>query len=178
MPSTTKRLFFALWPDERLRRDLADLGRTFTRRRGRATRPENLHITLVFLGDVELERIDCVQQAGVETVAPGFQLTLDETGSQRRSGLIWCGASVVPEGLQTLVGGLNRNLFHCGFKPDPRPFWAHATLARKARPIPRTPLDTPLIWTVGEFVLVESVLERTGAIYSILDRWPLAGDAS
>ena len=167
--SATRRLFFALWPDTELRGRLASLGRDLAGRAGRPTRVDNLHATLAFLGEVETPRLDCIRQAAAAVMAPAFALSLDQTGCQRRSGLIWCGASVVPEGLQSLVGGLNSHLFRCGFQPEPRPFWAHVTLARKARPVPRA----PLAWRVGEFVLVESILDRSGASYLILDRWPL-----
>jgi 2'-5' RNA ligase len=47
------RLFFACWPDAALQEQLAQLGRQLQRQSGgKPSRRENLHLTLVFLGDV------------------------------------------------------------------------------------------------------------------------------
>ena len=65
-------------------------------------------------------------------------------------------------------------LADCGFEPERRPYAAHVTLARKARPLRFQELQRPLSWLVGDFVLVAS---RTGGEpprYRVLKRWRLA----
>ncbi|MDH5265059.1 MAG: RNA 2',3'-cyclic phosphodiesterase, partial [Betaproteobacteria bacterium] len=58
------RLFFALWPDAAARAALADLARaTANRYGGRAVPAANLHLTLVFLGEVDPARIAALRRA-------------------------------------------------------------------------------------------------------------------
>ena len=65
----TTRLFFALWPDPATRKRLTALQHTFSGQPGRFNHPHDLHTTLVFLGPVEAERMECVI-AAAERVSP------------------------------------------------------------------------------------------------------------
>lgn len=168
-----ERFFFALWPGAaqrlglvRVRRDLPDHG-------GRDTHPEDLHLTLFFLGELDVERRACAEAAADGVQGMAFSLTLDRVGAFPRARILWCGASESPPPLLDLVEALNDGLRGCGLRPERRPYVAHATLARKARPLPARSLDDPIRWPVKEFVLAAG---REGAPprYRVLRRWPLA----
>lgn len=168
----TERLFFALWPGEEQRSALARLQRD-SLRHGRETHPEDLHVTLVFLGDVIPEQRACAEAAADRVKGQPFRLVLDRIGSFPRARVVWCGASEHPQGLMDLVGALNRELLGCGFRPERRPYTAHVTLARNARPVEARALDRPIDWEVAEVVLV---MTGTGPPprYRIVRRWSLA----
>ena len=62
-PQPKLRLFFACWPDAALQEQLAQLGRQLQRQcGGKPSRRENLHLTLVFLGDVDSADLPQLQQ--------------------------------------------------------------------------------------------------------------------
>lgn len=168
----TERLFFAFWPGAEQRLALSRIQQELPRRHFRATHPSDLHITLVFLGDVTPDQRACAEAAAARVTGKPFRLLLDRIGSFPRAGVIWCGPSERPQALLDLAGALNRELLSCGFRPESRPYAPHTTLARKARPIEARVLDDPVVWPVQEFVLV---ITETGAPprYRVVRRWPL-----
>lgn len=172
-----ERLFFALWPGEEQRSRLLGVLSALPKHHGREPDPEDLHITLAFLGDVDPERRACAERAADAVRGDPFALLIDRVGYWPRPRILWCGASDRPEPLLRLLGDLNRGLHVCGFVPDRRPFVPHVTLARKARPIDPRPVDPPLVWAVDAFALVVS---RPGErpSYQVLRRWALSYDAS
>jgi len=121
---------------------------------GRKTHPEDLHLTLVFLGDLGVEGRACAEEvAGRIRVAP-FALKLDRLGGFPRARILWCGASERPRSLLDLVQALNNGLAGCGFRPERRTFRPHVTLARKAWPLPMRGVEPPVVWPVSGFALV------------------------
>ena len=149
----------------RARRDLPRYG-------GRDTHPQDLHLTLFFLGELDAERRACVEEAADGVQGDAFPLVLDRIGSFPRARILWCGASQSPRPLLALVGALNAVLRRCGFGPERRPYVPHATLARKARPLPARDLDHPISWQVSAFVLAASQ-EGGPPRYRVLRRWAL-----
>ncbi len=168
-----ERLFLALWPDPGVRRGLLGIRDGLSGFRGRPTHPEDMHITLVFLGQVEQQRRACVEQVAAAVRGRPFELQIDQVGFWGRPRILWSGPSTVPEELKQLVQEFKITLADCGFEPERRPYAAHVTLARKARPVGFQELERPLSWPVEEFVLVAS---RTGGDpprYRVLKRWRL-----
>jgi 2'-5' RNA ligase len=171
MPAKSRRLFLALWPDVGLRAQLAALSGTLTG--GRKVHPDNLHLTLIFLGATDNERLLCYEQALRELAVPPLILRLDRLAALSRSGILWLGASRVPPELSNLVQDLNSRLQSCGFSPERRPFQAHITLARDfTGPAPPTELERPLVWRTEQVVLAESLQTERGVSYALLARWP------
>lgn len=142
-------------------------------RRARAVAPANWHVTLAFLGDTAPERRAAYEDAAGTVVGRPFDLALDRFGYFHRARILWIGAGEVPPALAALHADLNAALAECGHEPDPRPFKAHVTLARKMPPPGGLPAPEPVQWPVGEFCLVRSTLDRTGAWYEVLRRFPL-----
>lgn len=167
-----ERLFFALWPGEDQRRALAAVQRKLDLPRGRLAHPEDIHLTLVFLGPASADQRQCAEAAAGRVKRAPFELNLDRLGSFPRARVIWCGTEAVAPSLAALVEDLRLELGGCGFQLDQRPFKAHATLVRKAPPLPSRPLEPPIPWPVAEFVLAFGQ-EGPPPRYRILRRWPL-----
>lgn len=168
------RLFFALWPDGRIRERLAALAADLPLRGGRRVRPENLHLTLAFLGEVPAAQAACLEAAAAGVRAAPFELVLDRLGGFGRTRVVWLGCRHQPEPLLALVRALNQALAEgCGYLPEARPFAAHLTVARRARHPPRPQDVGPVPWPVSEFVLVESDLDPEGVRYRLRRTYPL-----
>jgi 2'-5' RNA ligase len=166
------RLFFAIWPDAPSRAALAALAAgAATRAGGRPVPAANLHLTLVFLGEVDTPRIGDLVAAAGGLPAPAFTIVLDTIGGFRRSGVAWAGCREPAKELLGLQAGLDRRVREAGFHPDARPFAPHLTLARRVRaPVTPRPIDA-IAWRVSSFALVES--GRTESAYRTLAEWPL-----
>ena len=168
------RVFFALWPDEAVRGELARAARALHAAcGGRVARPENVHLTLVFLGDVERGRLDALREAASAVRAPAHDLPLERFGWFRRNRVAWAGPERTPAETLELVHGLEAALKQARFAFDARPYEAHITLLRKAECGKDLPKIAPIRWAAREFVLVESELNAGGSIYRITGRWAL-----
>ena len=171
----TRRLFFALCPDEPCRRTLAlGMRRALPRGAGRPVPAVNLHLTLVFLGRTEETAMDCVLQAGGRVRAASFQLVLGHVGYWARPRVLWLGPRQTPAALFALVAAVRDSLRTCGLGLTPRPYQAHMTLLRKAQPPRATIHFPPLVWALRRFSLMESVAQDGGVCYQELRSWPLS----
>lgn len=169
----TQRLFFALWPQQALREELARLARRVVGKQGKRVRPENLHLTLTFLGSMTLKQRACVDAAAGAIEGTPFELQLERIGYWPRPRVIWLAPRETPSPLVDLVWQLNKKLKVCGHQPELRPYQAHMTLARKAAG-PFSPAQVaPLVWRVDHFCLVRSTTASGGVEYRVLGAWPL-----
>lgn len=111
---------------QRLTADLAAAALT-----ARPTRPENHHLTLVFLGEQPDEKPFCELLRQLD--APGFTMRQSALGCFRRDGgdLWWLGLQPQPR-LQALYRQLSAALTATGFAVDRRPYRPHLTLLREA----------------------------------------------
>lgn len=171
-----RRLFFALWPEASARDDLACAMQGLKPRlAARWVKPQNLHITLAFLGDVETARLDAAMAAADRVQAPGFELMLDRIEYWRRPQVLCLSPTVTASALERLAADLAGQLREAGFELDLRPYRAHLTLARDAQSLPADArLEQPIRWQSTTFVLAESRLDRQGVFYGILKSWPLS----
>ncbi|HEX9050896.1 MAG TPA: RNA 2',3'-cyclic phosphodiesterase [Anaeromyxobacter sp.] len=188
-----RRLFVALDPPEPVRRRLAALGVELRRtagRRGEEVRwvpPENVHLTLQFLGAVPEERVGAIEGAIRAAAAAARTLSLELKGAggfpnARRPRVVWAGVGGETEALAALAADLGRRLAPLGFPPEERPFSAHLTLgrARDGRGAPglagalaqaAEAGGTP--WRAAEVALFESHLSPKGPRYEVILRAPL-----
>jgi 2'-5' RNA ligase len=100
--------------------------------------PENYHLTLRFIGEVESWRAQEVDDALAGIRAPGFELSLRGLGTFEKGGRIsalWVGAEK-NEGLAFLQAKVETALQRAGFEPERRRFAPHVTLARTERAAP------------------------------------------
>lgn len=169
-----KRLFFALWPDEVVRKALAGCALQRAGRHARPVHRDDVHMTLQFLGNVPEERVPILEKAASELVAPEIRITLTHLGCWPRPRVAWCAPDETPAALTKLVKDLGGLLADVGYAPERRPYSPHITLARKVRSMPGTRLAKPIEWTAHEFVLVESRSVAEPPRYRVLTRWALS----
>lgn len=188
------RLFVALEPPDAVRRRVAALAVELRRAAGRAADdvrwvpPENVHLTLQFLGAVPEERVADVEAAVRAAAGQARPLSLEVKGvggfpNARRPRVVWAGLQGDTEALAGLVRDLGRRLAPLGFPPEDRAFSAHLTLgrARDARGAPglagslaHAAEAPPAPWRAGELVLVESHLSPRGPRYEAIARAPFS----
>ena len=168
------RLFFALWPDERIRNGLFRVAQaTQPECGGRLMRRENLHQTVVFVGTVADSALPALKAAGASLDLPAFTLQFGRIRYWRHNRIVWAAPLVTPEPLGNLVKALEARIAAAGIDYDHRDYQPHVTLIRDARsPADLTPLDFE--WRVRDFTLIESAHDGRGVIYRVIARWPLA----
>ena len=169
----TQRLFFALWPPAELSHELYRLAGNSLRDDGRRVAPENIHLTLAFLGSVDALFRECAEQAAAAIRGGSFTLRLEQLGSWPKSGILWVGPGQTPAPLLDLVRQLNAALAGCGYEAEERPYAAHLTLARKVYAHHAPHAVEPRAWEIDRFHLVQSRTHADGARYEILGTWEL-----
>ena len=101
--------------------------------------PENLHLTIWFLGEVSDERTPPILESlSVDFAEPAFVLRLAGLGMFPPSGsprVVWMGVAKGMEALGRLHEAVGERLAPWGFKPERRPYSAHLTLARIKEPL-------------------------------------------
>src|SRR4051794_10491830 len=168
------RLFFALWPDEGIRNELFRVAQaTQPGSGGRVMRRENLHQTLVFVGNVADSELPALKAAAAPLELPAFTLHFGRMRYWRHNRIVWAAPLVMPEPLGRLVKALEARIAAAGIEYDDRDYQPHITLIRDARsPAELMPLDFE--WRVRDFTLIESAHDGRGAIYRVIARFPLA----
>ncbi len=155
------RLFFACWPPAGTAQALAAWAREAQRESGgRAVRPENVHLTLAFLGDADPA---AAAAHGAAVRAPALDFMLDEVRFRTHQRILWAAPAQTPPALAALAQALG----------EKRPFAAHVTLVRHARHGRRLPPFAAVDWPVREFALVNSTLGSLGPSYEVLARYAL-----
>jgi 2'-5' RNA ligase len=191
----TRRLFFALWPDEAMQAALADATHPILATAdGAAVPARNFHFTLAFLGAVPESRARELGEIATR-VASAFQevaavrgaraaasashantearsadapiiITLDRIEHWHKSQILCATSTAEPVEAIALAETLKRQLTENGFAPDLKPFRAHATLARKVRHVTRDRDMPPVHWSFHECRLIESETRPSGSLYS------------
>lgn len=192
-PSKMLRAFIAVEIPADLRARIAQATASLRQSVGaRAVRwvaPENIHLTLKFLGDVSpenLTRLEQVIRHEAGNHAP-FDLTLRGLGcfpNPRRPRVLWVGLEA-PPALEKLQRNLNLSTARLGYTDEDRPFAPHLTLGRvnpQADAHSLATLRAALEDThtqpaqtahIAEICLFQSDLRPTGAVYTPLMRAPL-----
>lgn len=176
--SANQRVFFAIWPDVATRAALAELAiDVAATAHGRAAALERLHLTLAFIGEVDIARVPQLMAIGAETAAQAIpcSLTLHRLGYFRDAGVAWIGTDRIPDALLALANDLQSRLASAGFPVDTRPYQPHLTLARRCRNRPVGFAPPTLAWDVRAMTLHASKLGREGPSYTELGRWRLGG---
>ncbi len=148
------------------------------------TEEKNLHVTLIFLGEVQAEEVPAVCRIATEAVqgVGPFRMSVEGLGcfpNPRRPRIIWIG---VGEGTQEIVrihDALEPPLMDLGYRREDRKYTPHITLGRVKSDRPTDRLAKLLAqhagWKGGETVAREihvmgSELTRDGPVYTILGR--------
>ena len=171
------RLFFALWPDEGERNALARLLPPPGGRGGaRPTAPENLHLTMAFLGMQPARVLPALESLLQAIHLPELSLRFDCCGAFPRAQISWVGMRHPPPALLQLQAELAAALGQCGIGHDKESaFRPHVTLARNAGAAPAGP-PPDLLWQAPRLALVQSTTTPHGPIYQVLALRSPAGD--
>lgn len=169
MSESIERLFFALWPDDSVRYHLTETYHKIDEfsGQGRLVDPENLHMTLHFLGNIPLNSIDCFLSQAEKVRSPVFKLTLNQMGYFKKPRVVWIGCESIPQALTNLHTVLGKMIIPCGYNTEQRPYRPHITMARKIHYSPEEKDIEGFDWTVTRFVLVLSRNLRGGIQYRI-----------
>lgn len=163
------RLFFALWPNADVTRQLSEIGRRLNLERdARRVEPKNYHVTLAFVGEVPATELAVLQHVGRCCHAPQFTLTCDSIEFWREPRVVVAAAQAVPPALLDLWSRLNDA---CSL-PHER-LRAHVTLARKVAQAPVPQAMSPVVWRAETFSLVRSDTGGAQSAYTVVDTWPL-----
>jgi 2'-5' RNA ligase len=184
-----KRIFIAVKADagEILLNTVTSLKQRLSDESIKWTKLENIHITLVFLGDTEDEKISVVSQMLNEkcTGFGPFDLTLQGTGVFRNYSnprVLWIGIEP-SEKLGQLQAIVSNGLINIGITADLQPFNPHLTLGRIKKINDITALKLLIeeyrysIFQkvhVEEVILYESILQQSGPIYKPIGKYSLA----
>ena len=197
----TLRTFIAIELDQELKATLADIQ---ARLRGvvppRAVRwvqLEGIHLTLKFLGDTPLDKVEQVKSALVQAAGqiPAFTVTVGGVGcfpDARRPRVVWVGVQEPSGSLARLWQAVESHVAPLGFPIERRPFSPHLTLGRvqryassaEVRDIGQsvTALAAEMAgvhddMAVGTVAYIKSDLRPTGAVYTTLAEARLQGRA-
>lgn len=177
------RLFIAIELPDEIRAALAAVQNDLRRAQADVawTKPDNQHLTLKFLGEVEAPRVPSIIAACQQAVAGiyPFTISLRDTGAfpnLRGPRVLWAGLDQGTAELRQLHAQLEAQLAQSGFAKDDRAFKPHLTLGRvkSMKNVPAlvarltsTPLPA-LAFTAAEIVLMQSQLHPAGSIYTPL----------
>jgi 2'-5' RNA ligase len=160
------RVFFALVPDSATRASLGVLARDVAvRTGGRAIVDPNIHLTLAFVGNVGIDRIDVLRDVVDALPREEFVLVLDCVGTFRHSEIAWIAPSQVPAALTELQSRIVAVLAKNDFRIEDRPFHAHVTLARRCTRHIAKARSIPIEWRVDRVALLASIAGNRGVCY-------------
>jgi RNA 2',3'-cyclic 3'-phosphodiesterase len=179
------RCFVAVETSPSARAQLGDLLRQLGRTPGpvRWGKPDQMHLTLAFLGEVPQAFVDSATQRLGPAAARfrRFEARLGGLGAfpdAKRARIVWVGVGQGRDELCALQAGVVAALRTVGFRPESRPFSPHLTIGRVKIPADLGPALQARFesetFTVGRVVLFRSVLQPAGPIYSVLSEFPLS----
>ncbi len=148
-------------------------------------RPDGMHLTLKFLGNIPVSRVAPLAECLGPVVAKAqpFPLQLAELGmfpNHRAPRVLWAGTSGDLEALSNLQQAAENAITGLGHQAEERPFRPHITLGRPRRSLSDTRRarigqavselapPTPVVWKVESVEVMQSELHPSGARYTVL----------
>jgi len=142
-------------------------------------KPENIHLTLKFLGDVPQSRIESIKRAAERAAGSSSLFEIEARGagcfpSPRNPRVLWVGLSHLPDELKRLHAKIEDELSREGFAREQKKFSPHLTIGRI-----RSPQNTSLVaekliaggfepvrFQANEIIVMRSDLDPSGSIYT------------
>lgn len=184
------RTFVAIFPPLAVRMATLTRAREIVRQssgdhpgnRLRWARPENVHLTLKFLGDIREEALEDLRAllgeacAGRRSFDVGL-LGLGAFPSARHARILWAGVGAGSEELRSLAADLDAAFAPLGFEREKRSYNPHLTLGRiRGRPASldlSSPETRELRFRAQRVELVKSTLTSEGAVYKTIETFAL-----
>ena len=187
-----KRLFLGIAPNHVQNTQLSTL-QTVLSSDGKSVSPTNFHMTLAFLGPLDihdqykLQHMLDLRHASLAQRWPQFSVTLDTLTLWRKPQVLCLSGNVQDPHLQLIIDDCRSLIGQIGIdKPikqhteqtkasvqQAKPFTPHISLFRKAKLLPVQPLSVSLTLTPKQVHLYASVSTLTGVEYQILQSWNL-----
>ncbi len=184
------RLFVAVDLSDELRSSVSKVSNALSAIRGvKAVEVENLHITLMFLGEVEERKVDAVKDALSKVEFEPFRISLRGVGFFPPRGaprVVWVGVSEGEDELRALADSVAAKLKRFGFKRD-KDFAAHVTVGRVKRRESAGDVRESVAefknadfgsMIVDSFRLKQSILKPTGPVYRDVEVYAAKGGKS
>lgn len=182
-----KRIFTAVDISEAARRKVSvyieSLRRQFPALRVGWDKPEKLHLTLKFLGDINDERLGKLTAAAANAAREisAFKLRISGTGvfpNPRKARVLWLGVEDAQGNLRKLNEALENECERLGFAREKRDFKAHLTIARLREPEKSKSLAeahlrenfAAIEFDVSEMVIYQSELSPQGSRYTVVSK--------
>ncbi len=191
IPISSVRLFIAIEISQDVRAALAALLKEFRAMAPQVkwVRPENMHLTLKFLGETDSSKLTAMQ-AVLSAIRSSQPNTLHFRGlgffpNAKRARVLWAGMEASPN-LPALATEIDQAMHKLGFPLEDRPFTPHMTLARFQPPGLPPKLAAAAQESASrefgsliarEFHLIESKLKPAGAEYTTLRSFPFVAEA-
>lgn len=167
-----RRIFLACFPPASVAERICDVGEAIVSD-GRLLHPNQIHLTLAFLGNQPGSVVDALQHTARRHDLSGGCLRLERAGYFQRPAIAWLGPARTPDFLGELAAHVETVCHRAGVAMDGRRWRPHVSVARKTTAPRRSLLASPINWEIDSFELCESHLSKTGSVYNSLGRWPL-----
>lgn len=147
------------------------------------SRPDNIHLTLKFLGEIPQSRVEGLSRAAANTATgyESFPIGVEECGVFPTHGeprVLWIGIEDLKGKLFELYRRLEEECAKVSFKKEARPFHPHLTIARLRKPRHARTLASahkaikfePTVIAVSELLVIRSELSSEGSRYATVSR--------
>jgi 2'-5' RNA ligase len=152
-------------------------------------KPEKLHLTLKFLGDIDaaqLEKLKNVVEAAASNTEQ-LSLTIENTGvfpPRSCPRVLWLGVTEENLGLTKLQDLMEKEAEKAGFEREKRAYHPHLTIARlrvpaKSRELAQYHLQVgfpPINFEVNEVTIYKSEFVSGGSVYKVISKYKLKGE--
>jgi 2'-5' RNA ligase len=183
----TLRTFIALDMPPEIKAALGKYTQPLKSLRGRVSwvKPENMHLTLKFLGDTPADKIDSIAAALQEIAAAAtpFSAEVVDSGvfpNENYPRVLWVGLEEKTGALLNLVKAIDERMHQFGFAKEKRSFTAHLTIGRaKDTKIPeivralREKSFPAMLAQFNEIIFMKSDLQPGGSVYTPLRKLAL-----
>ena len=166
-----------------------DLRPTMPGRAVRWVRPEGIHLTLKFLGDVSSDALPDIKAATENATAGIGSISLRAEGlgcfpNMKRPRVLWIGLKGQLDALRSLRDQVEEQVSPLGYPTEKRPFNPHLTLGRVkssnirevsaiGKAVEATTIGEVAGWTAKSVSIMQSTLRPDGAIYAALETYNL-----
>ena len=157
------RFFFAICPDKSITEAIVKCQQQ-ANLSGRIIKKLNLHLTILFLGNLSVNQLQNILRQSEQITCTGFEIGLNHIGYFKNSKISWLGLESIPDQLLDLHSQLLLAANNCQLSLHTLRYRPHITLARNSMPVEKK-LIVPIKWYVKEFVLLESIDTTRGIHY-------------
>ncbi len=157
------RFFFAICPNKSTTEAIIKC-REQINLSARMIKDSNLHLTLLFLGRLNVNQLQKIIRQAEQIHCTEFEMILNHVGYFKKANIAWLGLKFVPDLLLNLHKQLLSAADSCAIPRQTQRFKPHVSLARQSAPVEKQ-FISPIKWHAEDFVLVESIDTARGVHY-------------